>query len=371
MDAQSPSKRFTRGIPLHVENSVERPSFSLGLTQDFGEVSGSMSKSNTMQEIKSKLKNNPIRLEGMSAKLKQSNIKIVEGGKKDQSAAGSSKKRKEKSTNYTEENAKRKKVVVSGLLEHDEHVDVILYYIRKRAKYSDTNAFSFITVDCNFSNLITNVWDAYYNFESNINKESTEESIIEYINGYRMHVARPWHTVDNILIPVNIKEIFHWILIVVSINDRSIQIYDSLRGGALHDSSVENEIKKYAQLVPMYLSKSDFYGKKGIDISSHPKYKSHSECDSFEMIYVNDIPQQDAGRLDCGLYVAAYADHISNGNVVPKSFDSEFTRIQYASLLWNYGVQKIQADATSDSEAPERPIRIHRDCDSSEKITIN
>jgi len=172
-----------------------------------------------------------------------------------------------------------------------------LYYIRKRAKYSDTNAFSFITVDCNFSNLITNVWDAYYNFESTINKESTEESIIEYINGYRMHVARPWHTVDNILIPVNVKEIFHWILIVVSINDRSIQIYDSLRGGALHDSSVENEIKKYAQLVPMYLSKSDFYGKKGIDISSHPKYKSHSECDSFEMIYVNDIPQQDAGSL--------------------------------------------------------------------------
>ncbi|XP_049394895.1 uncharacterized protein LOC125859240 [Solanum stenotomum] len=253
----------------------------------------------------------------------------------------------------------------------DSHVDVILYYIRKRAKYSDTNAFSFITVDCNFSNLITNVWDAYYNFESNINKESTEESIIEYINGYRMHVARPWHTVDNILIPVNIKEIFHWILIVVSINDRSIQIYDSLRGGALHDSSVENEIKKYAQLVPMYLSKSDFYGKKGIDISSHPKYKSHSECDSFEMIYVNDIPQQDAGSLDCGLYVAAYADHISNGNVVPNSFDSEFTCIQYASLFWNYGVQKIQADATNDSEAPERPTRIHRDCDSSEKITIN
>ncbi|KAH0668325.1 hypothetical protein KY285_029531 [Solanum tuberosum] len=156
----------------------------------------------------------------------------------------------------------------------DSHVDVILYYIRKRAKYSDINAFSFITVDFNFSNLITNVWDAYYNFESNINKESIEESIIEYINGYRMHVVRPW-------------------------------------GGALHDSSVENEIKKYAQLIPMYISKSDFYGKKDIDIYSHPKYKSHSECDFFEMIYVNDIPQQDAGRLDCGLYVAAYADHIS------------------------------------------------------------
>ncbi|KAH0719046.1 hypothetical protein KY285_015077 [Solanum tuberosum] len=95
MDAQSPSKRFIRGL---------------------------MSKSNAMQEIKSKLQNDPIRLEEMSAKSKQSNIKIVEGGKKDQSAAGSSKKRKEKITNYTDENAKGKEVVVSGLLEHDEAV---------------------------------------------------------------------------------------------------------------------------------------------------------------------------------------------------------------------------------------------------------
>ncbi|KAH0697289.1 hypothetical protein KY290_015151 [Solanum tuberosum] len=67
MDAQSPSKRFTRG---------------------------SMSKSNAMQEIISKLKNDPIILEEMSAKSKQSNIKIVEEGKKEQSDTGSSEKRK-------------------------------------------------------------------------------------------------------------------------------------------------------------------------------------------------------------------------------------------------------------------------------------
>ncbi|KAH0764907.1 hypothetical protein KY285_000778 [Solanum tuberosum] len=79
-----------------------------------------MSKSNAMQEIKSKLKNDPIRLEEMSAKVKQSNIKIMEGGKKDQSYVGSSKKGKDKTTNYTHDNAKRKEVVVSGSLEHDE-----------------------------------------------------------------------------------------------------------------------------------------------------------------------------------------------------------------------------------------------------------
>ncbi|TMW80441.1 hypothetical protein EJD97_020078 [Solanum chilense] len=34
MDDQSPSKRFTRGIPLHVQIDVENPPFSLGLTKE-------------------------------------------------------------------------------------------------------------------------------------------------------------------------------------------------------------------------------------------------------------------------------------------------------------------------------------------------
>ncbi|TMX03644.1 hypothetical protein EJD97_015067, partial [Solanum chilense] len=114
------------------------------------------------------------------------------------------------------------------------HIDVNLYDIRKRDKYSDSNnnAFSFITVDCNFNKFVTNVWDTYYNFNSTVNKESTEESIIEYINGYRIHVAAPWHTVDNIVIPVNIEQIFHWVLIVVSFNDRCIHVMIPL--GVVH-----------------------------------------------------------------------------------------------------------------------------------------
>lgn len=38
--SQSPSKRFTSGIPLRVENNVEHPSFFLGLTHDFWEILG-------------------------------------------------------------------------------------------------------------------------------------------------------------------------------------------------------------------------------------------------------------------------------------------------------------------------------------------
>ena len=73
---------------------------------------------------------------------------------------------------------------------------------------------------------------------------------------------------------------------------------------------------------------------------------------------------------DCGLYVAAYADFISKGNLVP-TFDLEFTRIKYASLLWNYGMKKFEANVTNNNEAPERRVKIHRDVDMSDMISID
>ncbi|WMV49591.1 hypothetical protein MTR67_042976 [Solanum verrucosum] len=40
-----------------------------------------------------------------------------------------------------------------------------------------------------------------------------------------MHVVVPWFTVDNIFIPVNVKERLHWVLIVVPFNERCIHWY--------------------------------------------------------------------------------------------------------------------------------------------------
>ena len=105
MDVKSPSKRFTRGIPLHVQIDVEHPSFSFGLTQEFREILGSLSKSTTIQKIKSKFNNDPSR--------------FVNGGVKNlvDVVTGSSKKRKHKDDVYTVHNDKNE-VVGSGSIEH-------------------------------------------------------------------------------------------------------------------------------------------------------------------------------------------------------------------------------------------------------------
>ncbi|KAK4721265.1 hypothetical protein R3W88_011498 [Solanum pinnatisectum] len=185
-----------------------------------------------------------------------------------------------------------------------------------------------------------------------------------------MHIAVPWFIVDNIFIPVNVKERLCWILIIVSFNECCIMVYDSLRD-AIHDSHVLNEIKKYAQLIPMYLSMSGFYEKKGLDVLSQPKYRLHTNFDSFEIVYVNDIPHQPQGSLDCGDYISAYAEFLSDGNGIPAGpFDPDLMRSRYAALLWNYDMLKMQAEAISDSEAPDKPMRCHVNVDSSERITI-
>ncbi|KAG5600253.1 hypothetical protein H5410_031623 [Solanum commersonii] len=66
MDDSTLSKRTARGTPLHIQVVDNPPSFSIGLTQDFGVNAGSMTKS----------------IQKVISNAKASDIKIVEGGSK-------------------------------------------------------------------------------------------------------------------------------------------------------------------------------------------------------------------------------------------------------------------------------------------------
>ncbi|PHU08959.1 hypothetical protein BC332_20819 [Capsicum chinense] len=61
----------------------------------------------------------------------------------------------------------------------------------------------------------------------------------------------------------------------------------------------------------------------------------------FDVDYVENIPQQASDSLDCGIFVCAYAQILSEGVQVHScGFDSACQRARYASLLWHYGVEK-------------------------------
>ncbi|KAF3618707.1 hypothetical protein FXO38_33292 [Capsicum annuum] len=62
-------------------------------------------------------------------------------------------------------------------------------------------------------------------------------------------------------------------------------------------------------------------------------------------------------REDCGVFVAAYVEVLSEGlDVHSCDFDDGSQRARYASLLWHYGVTKAKEAYTSDNDDPP-PLR--------------
>ncbi|XP_075111752.1 uncharacterized protein LOC107818512 [Nicotiana tabacum] len=199
--------------------------------------------------------------------------------------------------------------------------------------------FTFTTVDCIFKTRIAEIYDRYEDTDSNANVAKQEDVVL-----------------DNVLIPVNLKEKLHWVLVVVTFKDRCIKVYDSYTSSG-NDAYVVSEIVKLAKLLPLYLSISGFYrDSQGIDWYAYPAYTNKDHNEPFEVIFVPNLPQQKAGSMDCGVHVAAFAEFLSTiGEITQKTpFDATLLRQRYGALLWDYAMRKIDADAISESEAPSK-----------------
>ncbi|PHT57941.1 hypothetical protein CQW23_00304 [Capsicum baccatum] len=167
----------------------------------------------------------------------------------------------------------------------------------------------------------------------NLNARGQEHHLIEYINGFRMHAAVPWHTVKDIFIPVNIKEKHHWIFAVLSFSERCIFFYDSYESSGYY-AAVLAEIEKIAKIIPLCLQACDFYVKKGIDLQNHPRYKDKESSDMFDVLFEDDLTQQPSGSLDRDVFMVMYAECLSYGHkVIAIEFDPNALRIRYAALL--------------------------------------
>ncbi|PHT55108.1 hypothetical protein CQW23_03594 [Capsicum baccatum] len=73
----------------------------------------------------------------------------------------------------------------------------------------------------------------------------------------------------------------------------------------------------------------------------------------FEVQYVEGIVQQTIGNLDCGPFIAAYAEYLRDGLQVPNDgLDAGLLRKRYATLVWKYGEAKDQKSYASDIKDP-------------------
>ena len=153
-----------------------------------------------------------------------------------------------------------------------QHIDVIFYYLRKKSKQRSMDQYRYTTVNCLFKSHINKAYSRYYNSHAD-DTISTQEhmfraaavsvherSIINIINGFSIPAALPWHLVDEVYIPINCDENFHWVLAVVVLKERLIRVYDSTSGSRKRVHFTD--IKKLSQILPNYLHDSGFFEKK-------------------------------------------------------------------------------------------------------------
>lgn len=84
-----------------------------------------------------------------------------------------------------------------------------------------------------------------------------ERSIINIIKGFEIPDALPWHLVDEVYIPINCDQEFHWVLAVVELKKRVIRVFDS--SICTRKKVISHEIKMLSKMLPFYLLDSGFF----------------------------------------------------------------------------------------------------------------
>ncbi|KAF3636989.1 Ubiquitin-like-conjugating enzyme ATG3 [Capsicum annuum] len=99
-----------------------------------------------------------------------------------------------------------------------------------------------------------------------------EECLINIIKGFSIPADLPWQLVDEVYIPINCADEFHWVLAVVILKKKRIRVYDSMLQRRRFRPSFE--IQKLDKILPTYLDMSDFFDQKVcIDWSTIEAYR--------------------------------------------------------------------------------------------------
>ncbi|XP_070029832.1 uncharacterized protein [Nicotiana sylvestris] len=179
------------------------------------------------------------------------------------------------------------------------------------------------------------------------------DNIMEYMKRFRMHCNTPWHQVDRVIFPINLAEIWHWILGCVSFHKRYFYVYDSLRSRN-HKKAIQKVAEAYAVLIPLFLVSIEFYNQRSDIVVENGLHMGKKLTDPYEIELITDLPTQQ--NSDCRVYVACFAEYIIEDLPIHvANFDVDGLRARFGILLWHYGRNKQLHGESSESEAPVAP----------------
>ncbi|XP_060967730.1 uncharacterized protein LOC115710944 isoform X2 [Cannabis sativa] len=224
----------------------------------------------------------------------------------------------------------------------NSHIDIIFYYLRKKIMYSAEPKIKVSTTDCLFCSSITSLYEKFVEKNNDISVLSLSHNVAQYIQGGKILCATPWHLVDHVVMPINVKLQDHWICGRLNIAERRIYLYNSLRSGR-YMTAAKEACKPFSVILPYYFSMLDFKG-----LRNEAKF---STMEPFPIVAVDGLPEQ--VTADCGVFVASFAEYFIDGKPIPSSgFDVEIHPDRLAVLFYQYGMKKQTENIESESEAP-------------------
>ena len=129
-----------------------------------------------------------------------------------------------------------------------------------------------------------------------------ERSIINIIKDFEIPATLPWHLVDEVYIPINCDQEFHWVLAVVELKNRVIRVFDS--SICTRRKAIPHEIKMLSKMLPSYLLDSGFFEEtertKFADCHAYKDNITGSLLEPqvpFMIEFAQDIPKQDCNSL--------------------------------------------------------------------------
>ncbi|PHT58517.1 hypothetical protein CQW23_00880 [Capsicum baccatum] len=162
-----------------------------------------------------------------------------------------------------------------------------------------------------------------------------EECLINIIKDFSISASLPWNLVDDVYIPINCGDEFHWVLAVVILKESRIQVYDSMSQRRCFGPL--SEIQKLTKIFSTYL-----------DMSSFLMYNMLKELLNKSLVSCK--------YKNCGLLLVAYTEYLNDGLQVPNDgLDVGLLHKRYVALLWKYGEVKAQKSYASDTKDPRRP----------------
>ncbi|PHU24873.1 hypothetical protein BC332_03205 [Capsicum chinense] len=144
-----------------------------------------------------------------------------------------------------------------------------------------------------------------YPFEGFNISDKAPKKLTKLINDYSKLIADvllklyavdlPWHLVDEVYIPNNYGDEFHWVLAVIVLKERHIRVYKSI--SKRRRSGPSSKIQQLAKILPTYLDISGFLDQKVRTDWSMIEANKNKMGDPIDVEYIKRIAQQPIGSI--------------------------------------------------------------------------